>query len=74
MVSRSPRKDAFVFIHGFNVAFEDAVMRTAQIAYDLGFDGAPILYFGRRIRAKSRSATSRRRTTTIGRPRTWTRS
>lgn len=44
IVDRSSRKDAFVFIHGFNVAFEDAVFRTAQIAYDLGFDGAPILY------------------------------
>ncbi len=44
VVSRSGRKDAFVFVHGFNVAFLDAVMRTAQIAYDLGFDGAPILY------------------------------
>ena len=44
VVERSARKDAFVFIHGFNVAFVDAVMRTAQIAYDLGFDGAPILY------------------------------
>jgi esterase/lipase superfamily enzyme len=44
IVGRSTRRDAFVFIHGFNVAFDDAVMRTAQIAYDLGFDGAPILY------------------------------
>lgn len=44
VVTRSTRKDAFVFVHGFNVAFVDAVMRTAQIAYDLGFDGAPILY------------------------------
>ena len=37
-------KNAFVFIHGYNVTFEDAARRTAQIAYDLGFDGAPILY------------------------------
>ena len=44
VVAQSTRKDAFVFIHGFNVSFSDAVMRTAQIAYDLGFDGAPILY------------------------------
>jgi esterase/lipase superfamily enzyme len=33
-----------VFVHGFNVTFESAVYRTAQIAYDLAFDGAPILY------------------------------
>ena len=44
MVSRSPLKDALVFIHGFNVAFEDAVFRTAQMAHDLEFKGAPILY------------------------------
>jgi esterase/lipase superfamily enzyme len=44
MVARSMRKEAFVFVHGFNVRFDDAVFRTAQIAYDLGFDGAPILY------------------------------
>ena len=44
MVARSERREAFVFIHGFNVSFESAVYRTAQIAYDLGFDGAPILY------------------------------
>lgn len=44
VVGRSERKEAFVFVHGFNVTFESAVYRTAQIAYDLGFDGAPILY------------------------------
>lgn len=44
VVGKSTHKDAFVFVHGYNVAFEDAVFRTAQIAYDLGFDGAPILY------------------------------
>ncbi len=35
---------AFVFIHGFDVSFEDAARRTAQLSYDLGFKGAPILY------------------------------
>ena len=44
VVGHSSRKEAFVFVHGFNVTFESAVYRTAQIAYDLGFDGAPILY------------------------------
>ncbi len=43
-VSSSPDKDAFVFIHGYNVTFEDAAIRTAQLAYDFGFKGAPILY------------------------------
>ncbi|HLW55334.1 MAG TPA: alpha/beta hydrolase [Candidatus Angelobacter sp.] len=44
IVSNSERRQAFIFIHGFRVSFDDAVYRTAQIAYDLGFDGAPILY------------------------------
>lgn len=43
-VQRSDRKDAFVFVHGYNVGFDDAVYRTAQMAYDLGFGGAPILF------------------------------
>ena len=44
IVAKSRRKEGFVFVHGFNVTFESAVYRTAQIAYDLGFEGAPILY------------------------------
>lgn len=35
---------ALVFIHGFSVTFDNALYRTAQIAYDLKFDGAPFLY------------------------------
>lgn len=34
----------FVFIHGFNVSFESAARRTAQIHYDLNFPGAPIFF------------------------------
>lgn len=43
-VGSSPKRDAFVFVHGFNVSFEDAARRTAQIAFDLHFEGAPIFY------------------------------
>lgn len=43
-VKGSNRKEALVFIHGFRTSFEDAARRTAQIAYDLQFDGVPILY------------------------------
>lgn len=43
-VGKSEQREALVFVHGFNVSFADAVLRTAQIAYDLGFDGAPITY------------------------------
>ncbi len=37
-------KDAFIFIHGFNVNFNEAVMRAAQMAYDFRFLGAPVVY------------------------------
>jgi esterase/lipase superfamily enzyme len=38
------KNHAFVFVHGYNTEFDYAVYRTAQIAYDLKFDGAPFLY------------------------------
>lgn len=43
-VNASANKDAFVFVHGYNVSFEDACRRTAQIAYDLKFTGAPLMW------------------------------
>ena len=43
-IGRSSKKSAFLFVHGYNVSFEDAARRTAQISYDLGFDGAPVFY------------------------------
>ncbi len=43
-VDRSGAQEAFVFVHGFNTSFESAARRTAQLAYDVGFDGAPIMY------------------------------
>lgn len=43
-VAGSSKADAFVFVHGFNVSFEDALRRTGQIAFDLRFKGAPVLY------------------------------
>ena len=44
LIRKSPRREAFVFVHGYNVSFEDAARRTGQIARDLKFQGAPILY------------------------------
>ncbi|MBU6174713.1 MAG: alpha/beta hydrolase, partial [Planctomycetes bacterium] len=37
-------KNLLVFIHGYNVSFEDAARRTAQMAVDLKFPGAPVFY------------------------------
>jgi esterase/lipase superfamily enzyme len=44
IIARGERKAAFVFIHGYNVAFEAAAKRTAQLSRDMRFPGAPILY------------------------------
>lgn len=40
----SDNSAVLVFVHGYNVRFEDALRRTAQIAFDLQFDGIPITY------------------------------
>jgi esterase/lipase superfamily enzyme len=42
--SQAYKDHALVFVHGFNTSFDNAVYRTAQIAYDLKFDGAPFVY------------------------------
>jgi esterase/lipase superfamily enzyme len=42
---RSPQgEDILIFIHGYNVQFEEAARRTAQISYDLEFDGVPVFF------------------------------
>ncbi|REJ94711.1 MAG: alpha/beta hydrolase [Planctomycetota bacterium] len=43
-VQESESGDAFIFVHGYNVTFAEAARRTAQMAYDLEFDGPPIFY------------------------------
>jgi esterase/lipase superfamily enzyme len=43
-ISASPKREALVFIHGFNTTFEYATRRVAQVAADLGFNGAPIVF------------------------------
>lgn len=40
----SSNGQTLVFIHGYNVSFESAVKRTAQVSYDLKFHGVPICY------------------------------
>ncbi len=37
-------RQALVFVHGFNVTFDNALLRTAQLAHDLDFDGPAFLY------------------------------
>ena len=44
LAERSDKHDALVFVHGYNVDFDDAARRTAQLAYDLGFRGPAIAF------------------------------
>jgi len=43
-VEKGKDHDAFIFVHGYNVDFLEAVRRTAQMAFDLDFRGVPILF------------------------------
>jgi esterase/lipase superfamily enzyme len=36
--------NAMIFVHGYNVSFDNAVRRTAQLAYDLQYEGPAIAY------------------------------
>ncbi|NOU05428.1 MAG: alpha/beta hydrolase, partial [Hyphomicrobiaceae bacterium] len=38
------KDQAFVFVHGYRVSFDDALFRAAQITHDMGFDGLPFVY------------------------------
>ena len=42
--AKHPGAEGLLFIHGFNVSFEDALLRAAQLAYDLKFEGVPLCY------------------------------
>lgn len=43
-LAAATKNEALVFIHGYNVTFENAARRAAQVAYDLKFEGVPMLY------------------------------
>lgn len=43
-IASSRNRNSFVFVHGYNVSFDDAARRTAQISYDLGFGGVPVFF------------------------------
>lgn len=43
-IKATPKRQALVFIHGFNNRFEDAVYRFAQIVHDSNADVVPILF------------------------------
>ncbi len=43
-VEANSKDGLFVFIHGYNVSFEDAILRTGQLAFDLSFEGPAVTY------------------------------
>ncbi len=43
-IASSNRKSTFLFVHGYNTSFSEAAKRTAQISYDLKFDGKAVFY------------------------------
>ncbi len=43
-VNASPRREVLLFIHGFNFSFAEAAERTAQLQYDLDFEGPAVFY------------------------------
>lgn len=43
-LKKTQRREVLVFIHGFNVSFEDAARRTGQLAVDLPVDGAAVFF------------------------------
>lgn len=42
--SHASKNEALLFIHGFNVSFPSAIQRTAQIAFDLDFEGTALAF------------------------------
>lgn len=43
-LAQSPRKEAFVFVHGYANRFDDSALRTAQLYHYLGRQFVPIAY------------------------------
>lgn len=43
-LATADRRDALIFVHGYNVSFDDAARRAAQLAVDLKFPGRTLLY------------------------------
>ena len=43
-IQRAGSSQVLVFVHGFNVKFQEAVLRAAQLAYDLKFQGPVVLF------------------------------
>lgn len=43
-ISQGKKSSVLIFVHGYNVSFEDAALRTAQLAHDLSFPGTAMFF------------------------------
>lgn len=43
-LAQTPRKEVFIYVHGFANTFDDAVMTTGEIWHFLGREGVPVCY------------------------------
>lgn len=43
-LSLTPRKDVFIFVHGYNNSFEDAAFALAELWHFFGREGLPLVY------------------------------
>jgi esterase/lipase superfamily enzyme len=43
-LAATPRKEVFIYVHGFNNTFEDALLTTGELWHFLGREGVPICY------------------------------
>jgi esterase/lipase superfamily enzyme len=43
-IDSAPIRSAFVFVHGYNVSFEEALLRAGQLAFDINFRGPVVAY------------------------------
>lgn len=43
-LQRNKDKRLLIYIHGFNVKFDESLMQLAQVSHDINFDGVPISY------------------------------
>ena len=43
-LAKTPRKDVYLFIHGFNVGFNDSILTIGELWHFLGREGVPLAY------------------------------
>ena len=53
-LASATEKSVLLFVHGFNVTFSDAALRTAQLAHDVAFPG-PAVFFSWPSAGRTRS-------------------